>query len=484
MGLCCEGACGTLAPMNSTAKTRFCPSPTGLIHLGNMRTALFNALYAASVQGTFLLRIEDTDVERSEEAYQDALMADLQWLGLAWQEGPEVGGDHAPYLQSKRQAVYDQYYDALVDSNQSYPCFCTEEDLTISRKIQRSQGKPPRYDGKCANLSETEVAAKKAQGIPHTLRFRVPRGEAIVFHDLVKGEQRFASDDIGDFIIRRANGTSPFLFCNAIDDALMGVTHALRGEDHVTNTPRQLMVLQALGLTPPQYGHISLIVGDDGAPLSKRNGSQSVQALKAQGYLPLAILNYLARLGHHYGNDAFMPLAQLQQQFSMDSLSSAPARFDVSQLDHWQREAMAQLDGQAFWAWCESFVTEQVTVDRQDDFVSVVQANCVFPSDVQQWADCLCKPFRVTSQLDHPAIQSLTPLFFETALASLAKGEDYATMTAAIKSTCDVKGARLFMPLRWALTGVLGGPELPKIMAFLGIDESRARLEAAKGCVA
>lgn len=470
--------------MNSTAKTRFCPSPTGLIHLGNMRTALFNALYAASVQGTFLLRIEDTDLERSEVAYQDALMSDLQWLGLAWQEGPEVGGDHAPYLQSQRQPIYDQYYDVLLSANRAYPCFCSEDDLAMSRKIQRSQGKPPRYTGTCAHLSDEEVAAKKAEGIAYALRFRVPTGEVILFQDLVKGEQRFASEDIGDFIIRRGDGTSPFLFCNAIDDALMGVTHALRGEDHVTNTPRQLMVLQALGLTPPQYGHISLIVGDDGAPLSKRNGSQSVQALRDKGYLPLAILNYLARLGHHYGNDGWMSIEQLQAQFSLGSLSSSPARFDLGQLDHWQRETMAQLDNNAFWAWCEPFVMGRVAVDRREAFADVVRANCFFPVDVQQWADCLCERFRVSSKLDHPAIESVTQAFFEAALASLGKGEDYAGMTAAIKSACDVKGARLFMPLRWALTGVLGGPELPKIMAFLGNDECQARLQAAKECVA
>ena len=256
-------------------KTRFCPSPTGFLHLGNMRTALFNALFAKNQQGTFLLRIEDTDKTRSEERYTDALCADLKWLGLQWNEGPGCDSAAGPYWQSQRQTVYDTYYQQLEAGNWVYPCFCTEQQLALARKLHISSGKPPRYTGICRNLTPEMVQEKCAQGLKPTLRFRVPLDQETVFHDLVRGDQRCNHHDMGDFIIRRADGTPPFMYCNAIDDALMGVTHALRGEDHLTNTPRQIMILKALNLPIPTYGHISLIVGADGTPLSKRNGSRA-----------------------------------------------------------------------------------------------------------------------------------------------------------------------------------------------------------------
>lgn len=263
-------------------KTRFCPSPTGLMHMGNVRTALFNALLAKSANGCFLLRIEDTDRERSDARYTKALMEDLLWLGLGWQEGPDHHQGNGPYHQSERQSIYDDYYQRLETAGVAYPCFCSEEELALQRKIQRSSGRPPRYPGTCRELTDAQREEKFAQGLKPTLRFAVPENEMIAFDDLVRGHQKFDSNDLGDFIIRRADGTPPFLFCNAVDDALMGVTHALRGEDHLTNTPRQLMVLDALGLTGPTYGHIALIVGPDGSPLSKRHGSRSIEELRGE----------------------------------------------------------------------------------------------------------------------------------------------------------------------------------------------------------
>ncbi len=229
--------------VNKNTKTRFCPSPTGLIHLGNARTALFNALLAMQYQGTFLLRIEDTDVQRSKKEYYHTLTEDLLWLGLEWQEGPEKDQGKGPYFQSERQQIYHHYYQELAQKNSAYPCFCTEEELALMRKVQRASGKPPRYAGTCFGLSQETITQKLALGLKPTLRFHVPNDCCIEFEDLVRGVQKFSGRDIGDFIIRRADGTSPFMFCNAIDDALMGVTHALRGEDHLTNTPRQLLIL-------------------------------------------------------------------------------------------------------------------------------------------------------------------------------------------------------------------------------------------------
>jgi len=346
-------------------KTRFSPSPTGFMHLGNARTALFAALLAQSKQGHFLLRIEDTDLERSDAKYTEQLMKDLRWFGIEWQEGPDVGGKNGPYLQSQREAVYDEYYKKLVEMDLAFECFCTPEQLAISRKLQRAAGKPPRYQGVCRGLSDAEREKKRAQGVKSTLRFHVKEKETIQFHDFVKGRQRFKSDDLGDFVIRKSNNTPSFMYCNAVDDALMGVTHVIRGEDHLTNTPRQLLILQALGLTIPSYGHISLIVGPDGSPLSKRHGSQSIKDLKAQGFLPATLLNYLARLGHYYENTDYMTFAELAHQFNIDNLAKSPARFDESHLKHWQKESLMQLDNERLWDWFGTEVKQLVPEEKR-----------------------------------------------------------------------------------------------------------------------
>ena len=230
-------------------KTRFCPSPTGYIHLGNARTALFNFLLAKKNNSTFLLRIEDTDQARSRDEYVTGLEEDLIWLQWFWSEGPAYEGvvieseRSAPYFQSQRQAIYNTYYDQLSATDKAYPCFCNEQQLAFARKRQQVAGQPPRYPGTCAHLSEKEIAAKLEQGLKPTLRFRVPRNQPVIFIDLVKGRQSFNSDDLGDFIIRRADGTASFMYCNALDDSLMEVSHAIRGEDHLTNSPRQVLFL-------------------------------------------------------------------------------------------------------------------------------------------------------------------------------------------------------------------------------------------------
>jgi len=293
-------------------KTRFAPSPTGYIHLGNARTALFSFLLAKSQAGCFLLRIEDSDAARSLQALSDQVQTDLLWLGLPWEEGPGKPGERGPYFQSQRQSIYAYYYQQLHSLGRTYPCFCTEKALLIERKRQLAQGKPPRYAGSCRQLTATQVIEKKAQGQKASVRFRVLPAQTVNFYDLVKGVQVFSSDDIGDFVIQRSDSSAAFFFCNAIDDALMGVTHVLRGEDHLTNTPRQIMLLQALSLVVPAYGHMSLIFGEHGIPLSKRSGSFSIKALRELGYFPEALQNYLARLGHTYINPDFMDLQTTQ----------------------------------------------------------------------------------------------------------------------------------------------------------------------------
>ncbi|HLA75822.1 MAG TPA: glutamate--tRNA ligase [Gammaproteobacteria bacterium] len=460
-------------------KTRFAPSPTGFLHLGNARMALFCALWAKHNKGIFLLRIEDTDQQRSAGQYTDVLQEDLRWMELAWQEGPGVGGPHAPYAQSERHGIYQNYFDKLIHNGQAYPCFCSEQELALSRKTQLAAGQPPRYAGTCTHLTTDQVYARLAQGLKPTLRFRVPRNEQVQFNDLVRGPQGFNSNDIGDFIVRRADGTPAFFFTNAIDDALMEVTDVLRGEDHLTNTPRQIMLLQALGLRVPHYGHVSLILGADGAPLSKRHGSHSVQDVRNEGYFPLALNNYLARLGHHYDNNDFMDMNGLAATFDITKIGRAPARFDLAQLNFWQQQAIIHADTEALWAWVGEAVRGLVPTDQRADFIDTIRTNITLPRDAVVWAHILYSdPLPLSDQAYH-IIQQAGPAFFENALQALEQHpNDFKAMAGEVKKKVGASGKGLFQPLRAALTGELDGPEMARILPLLGAARARARLQA------
>lgn len=461
----------------STIKTRFAPSPTGLLHFGNVRTALFNALFATKNAGIFLLRIEDTDLERSTEAYSLRIEHDLRWLGLDWHEGGSGGGALGPYYQSQRVAVYETYLAKLAASARVYPCFCSAIELEVSRKVQAAAGRPPRYSGKCAHLNPAEVEAKKAQGPAYTTRFRMPKGETLSFDDVVRGTQTFNSDDIGDFIVRRSDGSFAFFFVNAIDDALMKVTHVLRGEDHLTNTPRQIALLQALGLMPPTYGHISLIVNQLGAPLSKRSGSLAVEELAQLGYFPLAINNYLARLGHHYADNRLLSMPELSQQFDPANLGRAPARYDRTQLDHWQTLAVQHADDVTLARWLEPAVRDIVPAECLSQFAAAVRANVVFPADAVQWAQAIFADPLVVTEEARKILHATGSAFFNAIVKVHAEDMDFPALVAAAKTATGASGKSLFLPLRAALTGHVHGPEMPGLYALLG-KRSRARLAA------
>ena len=481
---------------SSIIKTRFAPSPTGLLHLGNVRTALFNFLLSASEKGSFLLRLEDTDASRGEEKYAEALQEDLKWLGLNWHEGPGAEGDHGPYAQSERSDVYNRYFDQLLERDLAYPCFCSEHELKLSRKAQVASGKPPRYSGKCRNLSKDEVQANFAEGKAATLRYRVPGDRTIEFEDKVRGHQKFFSDDIGDFIIRRSDHTPAFFFSNAVDDALMNVTLVVRGEDHLTNTPRQLMLLEALELPNPVYAHIALVVGHDGAPLSKRNGSQTVQELREKGYLPEAVVNYLARLGHTYESNDFLAHQGLAEDFDVSRLHRAPARFDLSQLLHWQREAIANATDEYLWQWVNSIemlgahVTDFVPTEKTIEFIQTVRGNIETPNDAFLWAANL---FTESGVFDHEAratIKESGESFFAEAITQYSAGEDFKSFSKKLGQAVGKKGKELFMPLRAAITGEVeqnpsiesrwhDGPQMGSIWQLLDSTMIHRRMELA-----
>src|SRR6266513_4312353 len=457
--------------------TRFAPSPTGELHLGNARTALFNLLLARRAGGRFLLRIEDTDSERSLEAHTTALMADLRWLGIDWDAGPDREDERGPYRQSQRGALYARQFAVLERQEAVYPCFCTPLELELSRRAQLAAGKPPRYAGTCRDLTLEERAHRQAQGPAATLRFRVPRGERVRFEDFVHGPQSFLTDDIGDFVVRRADGSAAFFFSNAVDDACLGVTQALRGEDHLTNTPRQLLILRALALLAPAYGHVALIVGADGAPLSKRHAAVSVREYRERGYQPIALLNHLLRLGHSSPLHGLLQLSEMARAFDTAHLGRAPSRFDEPQLRVWQKEAVHRLPAEAARGWLAPLLPAGLDERARDAFIAALLPNVVLPEDARPWVDIV---FGVPPPLEPAAEEAVrgagAGYFSAAAAAAATSGDDLAAIAGAVRAATGRSGASLYMPLRAALTGRMHGPELAPLLKAMPAGKACERL--------
>jgi glutamyl-tRNA synthetase len=447
------------------AITRFAPSPTGDLHLGNARTALFNLLLARRTGGSFVLRIEDTDAERSRDEFLAQQLDDLDWLGLAWDRGPGREDERGPYRQSQRSALYERHFRTLEQQGLLYECFCTNLELTLARRAQLASGRPPRYAGTCRDLTPEQRAAKRAEGASATLRFRVPPGRRVEFTDFVRGLQSFLSDDIGDFIVRRADGSAKFFFTNAVDDAAMGITHVLRGEDHLTNTPRQLLILESLRLPQPLYGHVALLVGADGAPLSKRHGATSVREYRARGYTQAALLNLLYRLGHFSAEHSFLTLEQMAQGFDAAHLGRAPAHFDEQQLTVWQKESVHRLSGADALRWLAPALPAGLAPAAAAAFAQAVLPNVVLPEDARCWAEIV---FGGLPPLAAPEVELVRAAgrdyFAAAAQAARANGNDLPAIADAARAATGRKGAALYMPLRVALTGRTHGPELAPLL--------------------
>jgi glutamyl-tRNA synthetase len=417
------------------------------------------------------LRIEDTDAERSQERFREQLMEDLRWLGLEWDEGPDVGGPSAPYSQAQRGDFYRALYEQLSAQGQAYDCYCTAEELELSRKLQRMAGKPPRYAGTCRALTAAQRSERAARGLKPSLRFAVPPDLTIEFDDAVHGPQRFASNDIGDFIVRRDDGTPAFFFCNAVDDSAMGVTQVLRGDDHLTNTPRQIMILTALNMKIPAYGHVGLLVGEDGAPLSKRHGSTSVHEFRERGFLSIAVLNQLFRLGHASDVDGWLAAAQMPAHFRPGHLGRAPARFEESQLLHWQKESLERLSPDQFHAW----------LGAQDSpaFVELVRHNVVLPPDAVPWRAVVQGALAPLGTEEQRIVAAAGAEFFKAAGDAYEDSRgDLKILTQQLKERTGRKGPELFMPLRVALTGQAHGPELAQLFKLISPDTVRQRFKA------
>ncbi|HEX4242909.1 MAG TPA: glutamate--tRNA ligase [Steroidobacteraceae bacterium] len=457
------------APAEIPAVTRFAPSPTGSLHLGNARTALFSRLWAVRSGGRFILRIEDTDVERSRRQFLDELLADLAWLGIDWDEGPGVGGPAAPYAQAERGALYAELFARLEAGGHAYPCYCTAEELELSRRLQRMSGKPPRYAGTCRSLTQAQRAERVGRGLAPTLRFAVPADRSVSFDDAVHGPQSFASNDIGDFIVRREDGTAAFFFCNAVDDSAMGVTQVLRGDDHLTNTPRQLMLLEALGMRQPGYGHVGLLVGADGTPLSKRHGSASVREFRERGFLPAALVNHLFRLGHTGDFDGWLAPGGMAAHFRPEHLGRAPARFDEAQLLHWQKETVERMSLAEVGSW--------LGAGDPPDFVELLRHNVTLPADAAPWRTVVAGDLPPLGETERGVVSAAGPEFFAAAAAAFDQApSDLKQLTRILKDRTGRKGAELYMPLRVALTGLQHGPELAPLLKLMPPDLARRRL--------
>lgn len=494
-------------PPPRPVRVRFAPSPTGTLHIGSARTALYNYLFARHVDGALVLRVEDTDTARSRREFEESILTDLKWLGLHWDEGPDAGGDHGPYRQSERAqaGLYQHAAERLLDSGRTYYCFCSQERLEQLKQENLDSGKMPKYDRRCAGISRDEAQSRLGAGEPATIRFRVP-DEGVAVDDLIHGRVDFSHEVIGDFIIIRSGGGVSYNFAVVIDDAAMAITHVIRGEDHLTNTARQLMVFGALGEEPPAYAHHSLIMGPDGAKLSKRHGATSVGDFRDRGYLPSAINNYLALLSWApSGEREKLGVVEMEKEFELSRVSRSPAIFDVKKLDWLNGLYIRDLDPGKLRRAITPFKGEMPAGAggaRLEVAEAAIQTSLVTLADAGRLLDeFFAEPqfegedaAEVAAALADPQAGAVLDAALARAASLPDTGDDGAeaaadAITAArewldvMKKECreaEIPPKRLFTTLRLALTGKPSGPELFYLLAGLGRDVVTARLTAAR----
>ncbi|ADQ41717.1 glutamyl-tRNA synthetase [Caldicellulosiruptor acetigenus I77R1B] len=478
-------------------RTRFAPSPTGHLHIGGARTALFNYLFAKRYGGKFILRIEDTDLERSSIESEKVIIESLRWLGIEWDEGVEVGGPYGPYRSTERVDIYKKYVDVLFEKGYAYYCYCTEEELEGQRQELLSKGQMPRYLGKCRNLTEEQKRRFEQEGRKPTVRFKVPEGVKIVVHDLVRGDVEFMSDDIGDFVIVKSDGIPTYNFAVVIDDHLMKISHVIRGEEHLSNTPRQILIYNALGFELPQFAHVSLILGKDRTKMSKRHGSTWVEQYKEQGYLKEGLINFLALLGWSPPEDKeIFDMEYLIKNFSLDRVSKNPAIFDIDKLNyinsqHIKLKSLDELtqmcipyfveagyikedEAQSKFEWLKKIVK---SVYEGLDYLSQIKdrVDIFFNNEVKIEDD------EAKEVLKWEHVKDLINVF-ENKITQLndLSSENIKALFKEIQKETGYKGKNLFMPIRVVLTGKTHGPELVEIIEIVGKENILKRLEFFK----
>ncbi len=456
-------------------RVRYAPSPTGHLHIGNARTALFNYLFARRHDGDFIVRIEDTDVERNVETGIKSQMSYLRWLGIDWDESIDKDGGYGPYRQLERLDVYKKYAQILLDKGLAYKCYCTAEELEEERRAQKARGDEQlHYSRKCLGKEDRDAE--------HAIRFKVPDNQTYTFDDIIKGEVTFQSEDVGDFIIVKRNGIPTYNFACAVDDALMKITHVLRGEDHITNTPRQLMVLDALGFDRPRYAHMPLIVNEQGKKLSKRDGSivQFIEQYHELGFLPEALFNFIALLG--WSPDAkeeILSREALIERFDEKRLSSSPATFDKGKLHYVNNRYVKALSLEETKDLCRPFLEKEGILNGKDaqwfeSLIAVFKDRLSYGAEiVGLYRDFFDKPFALEGEALEFLRQDGVKTLLETFKGKLeAQDEiDPDTLKTLIKEAgkeTSMKGKLLFMPIRIGVSGQMHGPDLPQMMNLLG----------------
>lgn len=479
-------------------RVRFAPSPTGHLHVGNARTALVNWLVARGQGGTFVLRVEDTDTERSTRESEQRILDDLRWMGLTWDEGVEAGGDRGPYRQSERLDVYREHTAALLASGRAYRCFCSAETLDAERQRQLAAGMPPRYVGTCRGLDAAAADARVRAGERPVVRLEVPANREVTFNDVVRGTVTFHTDVIGDPVLVRSDGVPAYNYAVVIDDHLMGITHVIRGEDHISNTPRQVLLYEAFGWQPPTFAHLSLVLGPDHAPLSKRHGATSVAEFRAKGYLPEALINYLALIGwspHRQaatagadapaagGDEELLPAEEMARRFRLEDVSHSAGVFDEDKLAWVNRHYLKTLAPERLVDEALPFLREAglltgeassearqwlalvlppaaSSVDRLDQIAARLQA--VFHYDAAAIFDnaVLAEELRHTDA--RAVVQALADEL--TTSPPLVDRDTFRAMAARVRTRTGQKGRALFHPIRVVLTGAAEGPELDVIV--------------------
>jgi len=476
-------------------RLRFAPSPTGQLHVGNARTALFNWLMARGQGGTFIVRIEDTDVERSTRESEQTILDDLHWLGLEWTEGVEAGGEHGPYRQTERLHIYRAHAIELLSSGKAYHCFCSAEQLEADRQDALKSGKPPKYTGRCRGVSREDARKRIENGEAAVIRFRVPDTGSVSFDDIVRGPLSFDIDVIGDFVLLRSNGVPAYNFAVVIDDALMQITHIVRGEDHISNTPRQVLIYQAFGWRPPIFAHVPYVLGPDHAPLSKRHGATSVKEFRDRGYLPEALTNYLALIGWSPGEgEELLPLEELARRFRLENVGHSAGVFDPEKLAWVNRHYLKSADHRRLADLALPYLQQAgwISTATSADLEFLTQIVPAAAASVDRLEQV---PGRLSFLFDYSAERALeTPQIREEAngartvidalAAELATSgplldrEAFRAAATRVREKTGQKGKALFHPIRLALTGEAEGLELDLAVPAI---ELGAALDASSG---
>ncbi|HEV2021907.1 MAG TPA: glutamate--tRNA ligase [Terriglobales bacterium] len=467
-------------------RVRFAPSPTGHLHVGNARTALFNWLFARQQGGTFILRIEDTDLERHEPGSEAQIFQDLKWLGLDWDEGPDVGGPLGPYRQSERMAVYREHAERLVAEGKAYLCFCTAEELGQERKRALAEHRSPRYSGKCRALDPKESASRRAAGEAAAIRLQIPE-HPIRFHDLVHGDVEFAHEVVSDPIILRSSGLPVYNYVVVIDDALMKITHVIRGDDHLSNTPKQVALYEALGWLPPEFAHLSTILGSDRERLSKRHGATSLENFREMGVLPEALMNYLGLLGWapSGGDREIFTKDELLKEFSLERVTASPAIFDFEKL-YWLNRQFVKQSGAKRVAELSlpffikaGWMTEQPEASARAWFEKVVELLAPSVDRLEQLPERAASIFACDAKAALASPDNADVLAWEKTRAVIEAFcrrvpagqamtvEGFKSIVNEVKAETGAKGKELYHPIRLVITGSHSGPEFDKLIPIL-----------------